>query len=142
MKKGMLWCLLALLVVVGILVAGCGKSGSPAATVNTGPGIVHTGGQWPSQMPPDVPKFNYGTIGAAVAIPGNSVAVGIENATPDAFVKYQSDLKNAGWTIGMNVQLANSFMINATKGKSRISVNLDNSGGKGYKGMITYSEGQ
>jgi hypothetical protein len=160
MKRKMLWVLLASLILVGIMVAGCNKGGSisssPSApaqnqnggsAANTNQGAAQAS-QWPSQMPPDVPKFTYGTI-TGFGSTSNSIVVFINNASPDSFDKYQSDLKNAGWTIKETSQI-NGYGINAAKGERRVTVTFGSNSSSGnelqgqvlYNAIVNYGENQ
>jgi hypothetical protein len=137
---------LASLIAVSVLVAGCGKGGStassPSASSPPAPaqsqGAAQGGGtyQWPSQMPPDVPRFTYGTINFSqndYAVMGTLQAVFI-NTTQDAFSKYQSDLKKAGW----DVSLPNNTNIVAYKGQREVNVMFMNTNDNGLRVALTY----
>ena len=88
------------------------------------------------KMPPEVPKFIYGTI-IECKVSAYQIALKVEKATPDSFNKYQSDLKNAGWTIATASQSNGTMIIQATKGQNTIEVNLSNSD-SGLNGSIVY----
>ena len=137
MRKAMLWGLLTALMLVVMMVSGCGNSGSTARdTTNTGHGTSQ-GGQWPSQMPPDVPKFSYGTITSSNVV-GPNIMVFYSNVTPDFYDKYQSDLKNAGWTItSVAMYKANNILI-ATKGRRQVDVEFSKHNGE-LGGKLQYS---
>jgi hypothetical protein len=87
-------------------------------------------------MPPDVPKFTYGTITGFGSTSG-SVEVGINNATPDSFEKYQSDLKNAGWTILETSQIS-GYGIAAAKGKRGVNVSFGLNSSNELSGQVIY----
>ncbi len=146
MKRKILWGLLASLILIGIMVAGCRSGsnggsqtpGAPAAPAQSlGQGAAQTGGavQWPSQMPPDVPRFNYGTIiySSNNVFGGNMQAVFI-NATQDSFSKYQSDLKNEGWTVSSD----NSTEVEAYKGRREVLSMFINTADSGLRVTVTY----
>jgi len=148
MKRKMLWVLLVSLILVGVMVAGCSKgsstSSSPAASSPAAPaqsqGAVQAGAQWPSQMPPDVPKFTYGTITGSSNNVMGSIQATFTNVTPDAFDKYQNDLKNAGWTISNAQQSANGFEIDAAKAPRGVVAMFIASKSEGLKGAVTYND--
>ena len=138
MKKGFFWGSLVSLIIMGILVAGCSKGGStsarpqPAQSQAAAPVLD----EWPSKMPADVPMFSYGKItGYKIFI--HAIVVNVEKATPDFFDKYQSDLKNAGWTITAASQTKETIIIQATKGQSTVEANFSNGTG-GLHGSVTF----
>ena len=150
--------LVVLVFALSLAAAGCGQQESKAtATENPteGPAQVtqnvqvtqNNGGatgsgtiQWPSMMPTDVPQFTYGTItGSSNNIMG-SIQAAFENVTPDAFDKYQSDLKNAGWTISNATQSADGFEIDATKAPRGVVAMFITSKDNGLKGAVTYND--
>ena len=105
-----------------------------AAPVSTSSGI-----QWPSAMPADVPIFTYGTItGSNNNVMGN-VQGAYNNVPAEAFTKYQSDLKSAGWTISVANQSADGFEIDATKGVRTVVAMFINSKSTGLTGAVTYN---
>jgi len=63
-----------------------------------------------------------------------------ENVTPDAFEKYQSDLKNAGWTITNATQSASGFEIDAAKSPRGVVAMFITSKDNGLKGAVTYND--
>ncbi len=95
--------------------------------------------QWPSKMPLDVPRFPYGTITGANNNVMGSIQATFENVTSDAFDKYQSDLKSAGWVITNASQSADgSGEIDASKAPHRVVVMFLPSKNNGIKVAITY----
>jgi len=95
--------------------------------------------QWPSAMPADVPVFTYGTIaGSNNNIMGN-VQAAYNNVPAEAFTKYQSDLKSAGWTITLANQSATGFEIDATKGGPTVVAMFYTSQKTGLTGAVTYN---
>ena len=103
-------------------------------------GVTGTGNiQWPSAMPTDVPVFTYGTItGASNDILG-SIQAAYESVTSDAFDKYQSDLKNAGWTISNATKSAYGFEIDATIAPRTVVAMFATSKSNGLTGAVTYN---
>ena len=152
-------CLLAL-----IVLSACGSAASAAPTLTTvvpaaatvapasaatqapvSQNTVGTGSsnvQWPSQMPADVPVFTYGTItGSSNNIMGN-IQGAFDNVSADAFTKYQSDLKNAGWTITVANQSASGFEIDATKTGRTVVAMFISTKKTGLTGAVTFHTGQ
>jgi hypothetical protein len=115
-------------------------SQAPAAqNTAAGPASTSSGIQWPSAMPADVPIFTYGTItGSNNNVMGN-VQGAYNNVPAEAFTKYQSDLKSAGWTISVANQSANGFEIDATKGVRTVVAMFINSKSTGLTGAVTYN---
>ena len=106
---------------------------------NTGTATGSSNIQWPSAMPADVPVFTYGTItGSSNDILG-SIQAAYENVTTDAFDKYQSDLKNAGWTISNATQSAYGFEIDATITPHTVVAMFVMSKNNGLTGAVTYT---
>ena len=150
--------LLAVFVIAATVLTACGSAATaiPTAQVTSAPAVVpvapatqasqSNGGstgsntvQWPSQMPTDVPVFTYGTItGSSNDILG-SIQAAYENVTPDAFDKYQSDLKSAGWTISIAKQSAYGFEIDAAKTPRTVVAMFITSKSKGLTGAVTYT---
>ena len=112
-----------------------------AQTTQNNGGVTGSGNiQWPSAMPTDVPRFTYGTItGANNNILGNVQAT-FKNVAPDAFAKYQKDLKNAGWAITNATQSADGFEIDAAKTPRGVVAMFVLSTGNGLKGAVTYND--
>ena len=156
MRNKSSYTLFAIFVIAAAFLSACGSAATPTATVPSAPTTAATQAQdgqnnnngeatgngsiqWPSAMPTDVPKFTYGTItGANNAILGN-VQAAYENVTPDIFDKYQSDLKNAGWTISNATQSAFGFEIDATIAPRTVVAMFVTSKGKGLTGAVTYN---
>jgi hypothetical protein len=125
-------------------------------SIKSGVGGLQMGStdQWPSQIPPDVPRFTYGKIffaGSKTVVateqatgerPGQGIIMMFNSVPLDAFEKYQNDLKNAGWTIGMATQNAGAFMFAASKGKQAIMATFEPAGKKEFSGEIAYIQGQ
>ncbi len=148
--------LAVLVLALSLAVAGCSKQASMPANggqaqvsqnnggtaINTNQGAAQVGGaiQWPSQMPPDVPKFNYGTITGSSNNVMGSIQAAFANVTPDAFDKYQNDLKNAGWTISNATQSADGFEIDAAKAPRGVVAMFIASKSDGLKGAVTYND--
>lgn len=135
-----LCCLLA------VMWVGCGKRKNlPASPPNhtddkTQGSLVGANPQWPGKMPPDVPKFTFGTItGASDNIMGN-VQAAYKNVPADAFDKYQSELKSAGWTISNAQQTPDGFEIDAVKGRRGVVAMFITSKNDGLKGAVTYND--
>ena len=106
---------------------------------NTAAGPVSGNIQWPSAMPADVPVFTYGTItGSNNNVMGN-VQGAYNNVPAEAFTKYQSDLKSAGWTVTVANQTAYGFEIDATKGVRTVVAMFINSKSTGLTGAVTYN---
>ena len=129
-----------------VMSVGCGKRPPPPAARPNNAGEknqVSQGGenfQWPAKMPADVPKFTFGTItGASDNIMGN-VQAAYKNVPADAFDKYQSDLKGAGWTIANARQTPDGFEIDAAKGKRGVVAMFIASKNDGLKGAVTYND--
>ena len=139
---------------LSLAVAGCGTSannssgnapenttGGQAQVSQINGGVTGSGAiQWPSKMPPDVPKFTYGTITGSNNNVMGSVQAAFANVTPDAFDKYQSDLKNAGWTISNATQSADGFEIDAAKAPRGVVAMFIASKSEGLKGAVTYND--
>ena len=154
MRNKSLYTLFAIFAIAAAFLSACGSAATPAAAVPSAPttaatqapagqnnGVATGSGsiQWPSAMPTDVPQFTYGTITAANNdIMGNVQAV-YENVTPDVFDKYQSDLKNAGWTISNATQSAFGFEIDATIAPRTVVAMFVTSKSKGLTGAVTYN---
>ena len=154
MRNKSLYTLFAIFVIATMFLSACGSAATPVTVVPSEPTTAATqtqagqnnGGatgngsiQWPSAMPMDVPQFTYGTItGANNDIMGNVQAV-YESVTPDTFDKYQSDLKNAGWTISNATQSAFGFEIDATIAPRTVVAMFVTSKGKGLTGAVTYN---
>ncbi|MFQ5492954.1 MAG: hypothetical protein ACE5DX_02215 [Candidatus Dojkabacteria bacterium] len=63
-----------------------------------------TGGEWPADMPSDVPVYKHGSIRlASTDNESNIVSVLLYEFSLDAFEDYKSDLEAAGWTIDSDV---------------------------------------
>ncbi len=154
MRNKSLYTLLAIFAIAAAFLSACGSAATPAGTVPSAPtattiqaqasqnpgGAAGSGSiQWPSAMPTDVPQFTYGTItGASNNIMGN-VQAAYENVTADAFDKYQSDLKTAGWTISNATQSAYGFEIDATIAPRTVVAMFAASKNKGLTGAVTYN---
>jgi hypothetical protein len=96
--------------------------------------------QWPSKMPQDVPQFTYGTIAGSNNDVMGSVQASFNKVTPDAFTKYQNDLKSAGWAITNATQSADgSGEIDAAKAPRGIVVLFIPSKNNGLRAVITYN---
>jgi hypothetical protein len=148
--------LAALTLALSLAVAGCSKQASLPAnggqvqvnqnnggtTRNTNQDTAQAGGtiQWPSQMPPDVPRFTYGTITGSSNNVMGSIQAAFANVTPDVFDKYQSDLKKAGWTISNATQSADGFEIDAAKAPRGVVAMFITSKNNGLKGAVTYND--
>ena len=110
-----------------------------AQNTAAGPASTSSGIQWPSAMPADVPVFTYGTItGSNNNVMGN-VQGAYNNVPAEAFTKYQSDLKSAGWTVTVANQTAYGFEIDATKGVRTVVAMFINSKSTGLTGAVTYN---
>jgi hypothetical protein len=125
-------------------------------TIKSGVGGLQMGNtdQWPSQIPPDVPRFTSGKIffdGTKTVVatgqatgerPGQGIMMMFNSVPSDSFEKYQNDLKNAGWTIGIATQNAGGFMFAASRGRQAIMATFEPTGKKEFSGEITYIQGQ
>ena len=160
MRKMGLNSVTAMFVMALIILSACGSAATaiPTATVvsmpslapvstatqapvaqNTVAGPVSGNIQWPSAMPADVPVFTYGTItGSNNNVMGN-VQGAYNNVPAEAFTKYQSDLKSAGWTITVANQSAYGFEIDASKGVRTVVAMFINSKSTGLTGAVTYN---
>ncbi|MGA2112968.1 MAG: hypothetical protein ABSG98_12620 [Anaerolineales bacterium] len=94
---------------------------------------------WPSEMPADVPQFSYGTITASSNNVMGHIQATFRNVPADAYDKYQSDLKNAGWTITNATQSADGFEIDAAKAPRTVVALFIASKSGGFKGAVTYT---
>jgi len=152
--------LFAVFVIAATVLSACGSAvaatptaaaiSAPIVALTTAPtqvqvnqnngGVTGSGNiQWPSKMPTDVPVFTYGTItGASNDIMGSIQAV-FDNVTPDAFDKYQIDLKNAGWTISNATQSAYGFEIDATIAPRTVVAMFVTSKSNGLTGAVTFN---
>ncbi len=157
MHNKSLYTLIAVLVIAAAFLSACSSAatGTPAAAVPSAPttaasqtqasqnnngGVTGSGTvQWPSAMPTDVPQFAYGTItGASNDIMG-SIQATYKNVTADAFDKYQSDLKTAGWTITNATQSAAGFEIDATITPRTVVAMFVTSKNNELTGAVTYN---
>ena len=155
MKKVLPWSLSAALAVVVTIAAGNTSDGSSQeptpcqqqgvalslAAMATGADYSTTA-RWPSEIPPDVPKFTYGRI---TSFAGNRcyMQVRIADPTADCFDNYQRDLKKAGWEIVAASHSANpeNIMIMAHNRTSSIHLQLfpNDKKPKQLIGSIVYS---
>jgi flagellar basal body-associated protein FliL len=145
--------LVTLAISIVLLVAGCGIK---ASTINAKAGPVvgstpvvtseskaqpqpsqNSGIQWPSAMPADVPQFTYGTITGANNNVMGKVQATFSNVSSDAFNKYQSDLKDAGWKI--TSAAPDQSEIDAAKSSHSIVLMFLNSAKNGLKVTLTYN---
>jgi hypothetical protein len=160
MKRVIPRVLLAMLVITVFLIAGCGRSttssNSPAPQTQSQTQAElqsqvqallqkqragQTSARWPSEMPPDVPVFTYGTITASSNNVNGAGAIQavFDNVDPGAFDKYRNDLKKAGWTINDSQRSANGFEIDAEKNsRSLTTIMVANMTvpGKGISGAV------
>jgi hypothetical protein len=160
MRNKNLYTLLAVFVLAAMALSACGSAatttppvvatsvpiGAPTTAATQVQGNQNNGGgtgsgniQWPSAMPADVPVFTYGTITGANNDILGSVQATFENVTSDAFDKYQSDLKNAGWTISNATQSAYGFEIDATIAPRTVVAMFITSKNNGLTGAVTYT---
>jgi len=80
---------------------------------------ISEGGKWPTDLPTDVPKFTYGTVKATAKTTTNgkgSWSITIENVQSDAYTKYVSDLKAAGWQEKTTSSVSGINYIDVAKG--------------------------
>ena len=111
------------------------------AVAPTSPSAAKSGSiQWPSKMPADVPLFTYGTITSSSNDIMGNIQASYNNVTADAFSKYQSDLKNAGWTISNANQSASGFEIDAAKAPRGVVAMFITSKTTGLTGAVTYND--
>ena len=152
MRRRGFYVLVVLVFTLSLAVVGCGNQGSQAtATGNTtvgqvlvtqtNAGVTASGNfQWPSKMPTDVPQFTYGTITGSSNDIMTNIQATYENVTADAFDKYQSDLKKAGWTISNATQSAYGFEIDAAKAPRGVVAMFVSSKNNGLTGAVTYND--
>jgi len=81
---------------------------------------------WPDTMPSDVPKFSYGKINYSTADKTNKTwSVGFETVATDAYSKYTSALKSAGWTVTNETDLGAIKTGSFEKGTWTINLTVD-----------------
>ena len=88
-------------------------------------------------MPSDVPVFTYGTITGANNNVLGKVQATFDQVSSDAFSKYQTDLKNAGWKISSAA--SDQSEIDAKKGGATIVLMFLQSAKNGLKVTLTYN---
>lgn len=101
------------------------KSGGEGVMVAGKDGGMEIGktAQWPSDMPPDVPKFPAGTVVMSTNV-NNSWTVILKNITKGDVEKYVAELQKNGWQAADDVK----FLVEMTemeKGAYRINVVYD-----------------